>query len=379
MAIATEELTRVTTHQPETITGFAYIEYYVGNARQAAHFWRTAYGFKPIAYCGLETGVRDRTSIFMQQNDIRLLLTAAVDRHSPIARHVEEHGDDVKDIAFEVEDASAAYEAAVTRGATPLMSPTVFEDDSGSMTKATISAFGDTVHSFIERDGPSNRDSASDAYFPNFELVRHAPPVVPTGLQQVDHVAVCLQPRKLEEMVGFYTDVLGFHHSHTEDVLTEYSSMNSKVVENRMGQIKFALVEPGAGTRRKSQIEEYLSFHEGPGAQHVAFSSPDITATVRALRANGNEFLRVPDTYYQALRTRVGDIDEDLEALRGLNILADRDQWGYLMQIFSKPILDRPTIFTEIIQRKKARGFGGGNIRALFEALEREQALRGNL
>jgi 4-hydroxyphenylpyruvate dioxygenase len=375
MATTTEELTLMTRHAPETITGFAYIEYYVGNARQAAHFWRTAYGFKPIAYCGLETGVRDRTSIFMLQDDIRLLLTAAVDRHSPIARHVNEHGDDVKDIAFAVEDASAAYEAAVMRGARPIMSPTVFEDDSGSMTKATINAFGDTVHSFIERSGPSG---AADAYFPNFELVRHAPSAVPTGLKQIDHVAVCIEPRKLDEMVGFYSDVLGFHHSHTEDVLTEYSSMNSKVVENRTGQIKFALVEPGAGNR-KSQIEEYLSFHEGPGAQHVAFSSHDIAATVRALRANGNEFLRVPDTYYQALRSRIGEIDEDIEALRGLNILADRDQWGYLMQIFSKPILDRPTIFTEIIQRKRARGFGGGNIRALFEALEHEQALRGNL
>lgn len=378
MAIAIEELTRVTKHEPETITGFAYVEYYVGNARQAAHFWRTAYGFKPIAYCGLETGVRDRTSIFMLQNDIRLLLTSAIDRHSPIARHVNQHGDDVKDIAFEVEDASAAYEAAVMRGAKPLMPPTVFEDDMGSMTKATISAFGDTVHSFIERNTVAVRDSSSDSYFPNFEFVRHAPPVVPTGLRQIDHVAVCLQPSKLEEMVGFYSDVLGFRHSHTEDVLTEYSSMNSKVVENRTGHIKFALVEPGAG-KRKSQIEEYLSFHEGPGAQHVAFSSHDITATVRALRTNGNEFLRVPDTYYQALRSRIGDIDEDVEALRGLNILADRDQWGYLMQIFSKPILDRPTIFTEIIQRKKARGFGGGNIRALFEALEHEQAIRGNL
>jgi 4-hydroxyphenylpyruvate dioxygenase len=376
MAVAIEELTRVTKHEPETITGFAYIEYYVGNARQAAHYWRTAYGFKPIAYCGLETGVRDRTSIFMLQNDIRLLLTSAIDRHSPIARHVNQHGDDVKDIAFEVEDASAAYEAAVMRGAEPLMPPTVFEDDMGSMTKATISAFGDTVHSFIERKALASRDS--DSYFPNFEFVRHAPSAVPTGLRQIDHVAVCLQPSNLEEMVEFYNDVLGFHHSHTEDVRTEYSSMNSKVVENRTGHIKFALVEPGAG-KRKSQIEEYLSFHEGPGAQHVAFSSHDITSTVRALRANGNEFLRVPDTYYQALRSRIGDIDEDVQALRGLNILADRDQWGYLMQIFSKPILDRPTIFTEIIQRKKARGFGGGNIRALFEALEHEQALRGNL
>ena len=378
MAIATEELTRVTRHEPETITGFAYVEYYVGNARQAAHFWRTAYGFTPIAYCGLETGVRDRTSILMQQNNIRLLLTSAIDPHSPIAKHVYEHGDDVKDIAFEVDDASAAYEAAVTRCARPIMPPTVFEDEKGSMVKATISAFGDTVHSFIERNAPSGSDSDPDIYFPNFEFVRHAPPVAPTGLMQIDHVAVCLEPRKLDQMVGFYTDVLDFRHSHTEDVLTEYSSMNSKVVENRTGQIKFALVEPGAGNR-KSQIEEYLSFHDGPGAQHVAFSSHDITETVKALRANGNEFLRVPDTYYQALRDRIGEIDEDVEALHGLNILADRDQWGYLMQIFSKPILDRPTIFTEIIQRKKARGFGGGNIRALFEALEREQALRGNL
>jgi 4-hydroxyphenylpyruvate dioxygenase len=372
MATTTEELVRVQRQDSSALKGFAYIEYYVGNARQAAHFWRTAYGFTPVAYAGLETGVRDRTSIFMQQNDIRLVLTAAADPYSPIAKHVSVHGDDVKDIAFTVDDAAEAYEAAVRCGAQPIMPPTVDEDDKGRIRKATIRAFGDTVHSFIERD------SYSDVYFPNFEPVKNPPPVIPTGLMQIDHVAVSLDPLKLDEMVDFYNNVLGFHHSHTEDILTEYSSMNSKVVENSTGQIKFALVEPGSGNRQ-SQIEEYLAFHHGPGAQHIAFASDNIIKTVRTLRANGNEFLRAPDTYYNALKSRIGEIDEEVEALRDLNILVDRDEWGYLLQIFTKPLLDRPTIFMEIIQRKLARGFGGGNIRALFEALEREQALRGNL
>jgi 4-hydroxyphenylpyruvate dioxygenase len=367
-----EELSRVQNQEALALKGFDYIEYYVGNARQAAHFWRTAYGFTPIAYSGLEIGIRDRTSIVMQQNDIRLVLTSALDSDSPIAEHVRLHGDDVKDIAFTVDDAEDAYEAALRRGAQPLMPPTLYEDDKGSMTKATIGAFGDTVHSFIERKG------AGVAHFPNFRTVENPPPCVSTGLTEIDHVAISIAPSTLEKMVEFYQEVLGFHHSHTEDILTEYSSMNSKVVENSTGQIKFPLVEPAAG-QRKSQIEEYLEFHGGPGAQHVAFTSDNIVASVQRLRANGNDFLRAPDTYYNALKSRIGEIEEDVTALHQLNILADRDPWGYLMQIFTRPILDRPTIFMEIIQRKDARGFGGGNIRALFEAIEREQALRGNL
>ena len=356
----------------ELLKGFDYLELYVGNARQAAHFYRTALGFTPIAHSGLETGVRDRASIVVQQNDIKLMLTSALTPDSPVAEHVKLHGDDVKDIAFTVGDAAMAFEVAVRNGAPAIMPPTVIEDSEGSITKATIGAFGDTVHSFIQRDGKGS------SFFPTFQVIENSQPAVSSGLTSIDHVAVSVEPEQLNKLVDFYNRVLNFHHSFTEDIATNYSSMNSKVVENRSGLIKFPIVEPGPG-KRKSQIEEYLAFHHGPGAQHIALISDDMLATVRALRANGNEFLVTPNSYYDMLSQRVGEIDEDIEELRELNILVDRDEWGYLMQIFTKPLLNRPTVFLEVIQRKRAKGFGSGNIKALFQAMEREQAVRGNL
>ena len=356
----------------ELLKGFAYIELYVGNARQAAHFYRTALGFKPVAHSGLETGVRDRASIVVQQHDIKLILTSALTPESSVAEHVKLHGDDVKDIAFRVADASRAFDLAVENGAKPIMPPTIITGPEGRITKATIGAFGDAVHSFIQRD------DIDGSFFPTFQTIENPPPTSPTGLISIDHVAVSVESEQLNELVDFYRRVLNLHHSFTEDIVTNYSSMNSKVVENKSGLIKFPIVEPRSG-KHKSQIEEYLAFHRGPGAQHIALTSDDIVATVRALRANGNEFLATPSTYYDVLADRVGEIDEDIDELRDLNILVDRDEWGYLMQIFTKPLLNRPTVFLEIIQRKRAKGFGSGNIKALFQAIEREQVMRGNL
>jgi len=356
----------------ESLQGFDYIELYVGNARQAAHFYRTAFGFTPIAHSGLETGMRDRASIVVLQNDVTLMLTSPLTPDSPVAEHVKLHGDDVKDIAFTVQDADAAFEFAVAGGAKPIMSPTIIEDDRGSIKKATIGAFGDTVHSFIERNGEGS------SFFPTFQPIENFAPTAQTGLTSIDHVALSVAPTQLNELVDFYNRTLNFHHSWTEDIVTDYSSMNSKVVQNGSGRIKFPIVEPAPGKRR-SQIEEYLTFHHGPGAQHIALTSDDMISTVRALRANGNEFLPTPRTYYDTLSQRVGEIEEDIDELRELSILVDRDEWGYLMQIFTKPLLNRPTVFLEIIQRKRAKGFGSGNIKALFQAIEREQAARGNL
>jgi 4-hydroxyphenylpyruvate dioxygenase len=373
MATVADELVTLKQGTSLLLKGFDYLEFYVGNAYQAAHFYRNLYGFKPVAFAGLETGVRDRVSIVLEQNEIRLVLTTALTPDHPITRHVSLHGDDVRDIAFTVDDAEGAYKAAIRNGAHSILPPTEFGGQRGSMVKATVAALGETVHSFIQRDG-----RCGGAFFPDFQPIENPPPSVPTGLVAIDHIAISVEAHTLNRMVDFYDEVFGFHHSFSEDILTEYSSMNSKVVENSTGNIKFPMVEPAPG-RRKSQIDEYLNFHFGPGAQHVAFSSDDIIASVRALRANGNEFLRTPDTYYSVLKERVGDFDEDVEALRELNILVDRDEWGYLMQIFTKPVMTRPTIFTEVIQRKHARGFGAGNIKALFEAIERDQAKRGNL
>lgn len=352
---------------------FDYLEFYVGNAHQAAHFYRTAFGFTPLAYSGLETGTRRSVSYVIEQRNIRLMLTSALDSNDPIAEHVKLHGDGVKDIAFTVPDAGRAFEAAVKRGARPVMEPTLIEDDDGQVIKATIATFGDTVHSLIQR-----RDYGGK-FLPGYMPVKNPmPSPLSTHLAAVDHVAVSIEPGRLDEWVEFYNSVMGFHVSHEEDVETEYSAMNSKVVQNSTGRIKFPMVEPAQG-KRKSQIEEYLAFYHGAGVQHVALLSSDIVQTVRALRAGGNEFLPTPNAYYGMLEDRVGKIEEDVDALREQNILVDRDEWGYLMQIFTKPLQGRPTVFMEAIQRKGARGFGSGNIKALFQALEREQAMRGNL
>jgi 4-hydroxyphenylpyruvate dioxygenase len=372
MTTITKEIAHSQDSSYVPLKGFDYIEIYVGNARQAAHFYRTAFGFTPVAYSGLETGARDRTSIVVQQDDIRFVLTSALIPQHQIGDHVMLHGDGVKDIAFTVEDAVNAFETAIEHGAQPVMQPTVVEDSNGAVVKATIAAYGDTVHSFIERG------TYVGVFAPGYQVIKNPPHTVPTGLHKIDHVAVNVESSKMSELVDFYNEVLGFHHSYSTDVATEYSSMNSKVVQNSTGNIIFPIVEPAPG-KGKSQVEEFLSFHNGPGAQHIALISDDLIQTVRALLDNGNEFLQTPDSYYDVLESRIGPIDEDIEVLRELNILVDRDEWGYLLQIFTKPLHNRPTIFMEIIQRKRARGFGAGNVKALFEALERDQAERGNL
>jgi 4-hydroxyphenylpyruvate dioxygenase len=356
------------------LDGFDYIELYVGNALQAAYFYRAAFGFTPVAYAGLETGLRDRSSYLLEQGRIRLLLTSPLVPQGEIAEHVKMHGDGVKDIAIRVPDARRVFSEAVARGARPVLEPTVTEDERGRFIQATIGVFGDTVHSFIERDGEQGFFSPA---FRNMEQLPTAAGIS-TGLLDIDHVAISVAGGTLTKWIEFYQQVLDFHISHHEDVVTEYSAMNSQVVQNRSGLIKFPLVEPAAGLKR-SQIEEHLQFYHGPGVQHLAFTTEDIIETVRALRANGNQFLTTPNTYYESLPERVGEIEEDVSALRELSVLVDRDPWGYLMQVFTKPVESRPTMFIEVIERKQARGFGGGNIKALFEANEREQARRGNL
>lgn len=364
---------------PLQVKGFDYIEFYVGNAQQAAHFYRAMYGFKISAYAGLETGTRDRVSYLLEQGDIRLMLTSALHPNSPIARHVDLHGDGVKDIALKVDDTYGVFERAVRQGARPVSEPTVFEDENGSSIKAVIGAFGDTVHTLTQFDSASD-DAASrlGVFLPHFVPLNNRAPVVNTGLETVDHIAVSVPQGELEQWVEFYRKVLGFHQSHQEDVSTEYSAMNTKVVQCSNNSVKFPIVEPAPG-RRKSQVQEHLEFYGGAGVQHVAFLTESIIDAVRALRTNGNEFLCPPDSYYGMLEERISRIDEDVSLLRSLDILVDRDEWGYLMQIFTKPVQCRPTVFLEVIQRKLAKGFGGGNIKALFEANEREQALRGNL
>ncbi len=352
--------------------GIDYVELYVGNARQAMHFLSTAFGFTPIAYAGLETGLRDHASFVLQQGESRLILTEALNSNSPIAEHIKLHGESVKDIAFLVDDVSHVFEEMVKRGALPIMEPTAFEGTEGCVIKATITAFGDTVHSLIQRDGPSN------LFFPAFQAIKNPPLTKPVGFVAMDHVAVSLEPGTLEHWANFYIQVLGFHQSHHEHVMTEYSGMNSRAVQNNTGTIKFPMQEPVKG-KRSSQIEEFLTFHHGPGVQHLAFLSDDIIKTIQVLQARGIEFVRTPYTYYDTLKDRIGEIDEDIAVLRELNILVDSDNTGYLLQLFTKPLQSRPTLFFEIIQRKDASGFGSGNIKALFAAIEREQALRGNL
>jgi len=355
-----------------SLKGFDYVELYVGNVLQAAHFYRTAFGFTPVAYCGLETGVRDRASVVMEQNGIRLILTSALDNSSPIADHVKLHGDGVKDIALKVDDATEAFEFMVSRGARPIMEPTLFVNEETAVTKATVGTFGDTMHSFIQSE------AGGGSLMPGYRQIETPLTGISTGLQTIDHVAICVEEGQLDRWTEFYEQTLGFRQSHSEDVGSEYSAMNSRVVQNESGSIKFPIIEPARG-KRKSQIDEYLAFHHGAGVQHVALSSENIIRSVHELRSNGNEFLRPPQVYYNMLEDRIGKIAEDISTLRELNILADCDEWGYLMQIFTKPLQTQPTLFIEIIQRKEARGFGGGNIKALFEAVELEQARRGNL
>ncbi|MGH7527538.1 MAG: 4-hydroxyphenylpyruvate dioxygenase [Gemmatimonadales bacterium] len=357
------------------INGTDFIEFYVGNAKQASHYYRSAFGFQLLAYRGPETGTRDRASYLLQQNKVRLVLTTPVSPEHPIAEHIHRHGDGVRDIALWVDDAREAFALAVERGARPAQEPTVLQDDQGEVIIGAIHTYGDTVHSLVERR------NYRGLFLPGFQPVtsRHSPESV--GLQYVDHCVGNVELGAMNTWVNFYQDVMGFRNLISfddKDISTEYSSLMSKVVASGNDRIKFPINEPARG-RKKSQIDEYLEFYRGPGVQHLAIATNDIVETVTELRDRGVEFLRVPTTYYDTVLDRVGKIDEDLGPLKELGILVDRDDEGYLLQIFSKPVQDRPTLFYEIIQRKGARSFGKGNFKALFEAIEREQELRGNL
>lgn len=357
------------------INGTDHIELYVGNARQAAHFYQTCMGFELVAYAGPETGIRDRASYVLQQNKVRLVVTSALRSNSPIAAHCLRHGDGVKVLALWVDDARQSFHETTSRGALPAEEPKVLTDEFGEVVVASIHTYGETLHTFVERknyNGP---------FLPGYKPRKSTVAVAPVGLQYVDHCVGNVELGKMNEWVRFYEDVMGFKLLITfddQDISTEYSALMSKVVSNGNGYIKFPINEPAKG-RRKSQIDEYLEFYEGAGVQHIAVATDDILYTVSELRRRGMEFLYVPETYYDDITARVGTIEEDLNALKKQNILIDRDEEGYLLQIFSKPIQDRPTVFFEIIERNGARSFGKGNFKALFESIEREQALRGNL
>lgn len=358
------------------INGIDYLEFYVGNALQAAAYYESAFGFHRRAYRGPETGHRGACSYVMEQGKIRLLLTTALSPESPIAKHVYAHGDSVRDVALWVDDASMSFEETVSRGARSVRSPEVLQDEHGEVVVASIATYGDTIHTFVERTRyngpflPGFIPSPSESWRPD-----------PLGLKYVDHIVGNVDLGDMNRFVQFYADVMGFKQLVSfddKDISTKYSALMSKVMSSGNERIKFPINEPAQGSR-KSQIDEYLEFHRGPGVQHIAMATDDVVATVSGMRNRGVQFLRVPTTYYDDLQERVGPIDEDLVALKDLGILVDRDDEGYLLQIFTKPVQDRPTVFFEIIQRKGARSFGKGNFKALFEAIEREQEARGNL
>jgi len=367
-------------HDTFPINGTDYIEFYVGNAKQAAHYYRAAFGFQLVGYRGPETGVRDRASYLLAQGKIRFVLTTAIrsdlsPEANKVAEHVQKHGDGVHDIALWVDDARDAFAKAVERGATPFREPAVLHDDDGEIVTAAFKIYGETVHSLVERK------NYRGLFMPGFVAVEphFAPPEV--GLKYVDHCVGNVELGKMNHWVDFYAHVMGFRNLLTFDdktISTEYSSLMSKVMANGNDRIKFPINEPAKG-KKKSQIDEYLEYYQGPGVQHMALATDDIVTTVTSLRDRGVEFLSVPTTYYRDLQQRVGTIDEDVDWLAKLGILVDRDPDGYLLQIFTKPVEDRPTVFYEIIQRKGAKSFGAGNFKALFEAIEREQELRGNL
>jgi 4-hydroxyphenylpyruvate dioxygenase len=358
------------------LNGTDHVEFYVGNARQAAHYYRTAFGFELRAYRGPETGVRDRASYLLVQNKIRFVLTTALDPDHPIAEHVRVHGDGVRDIALWVDDAEAAWTVTVDRGARSVRPPETLRDDNGEVRLASISIYGDTIHTFVERA------NYRGVFLPGFEAVPGEYLLSrPAGLKYVDHMVGNVGWGEMDRWVGFYRDVMGFHmfkHFDDKDISTEYSALMSKVMANGNDRVKFPINEPAEG-KRKSQIEEYLQYYRGPGVQHIALATDNIIETVGTLRGNGVDFLRVPSTYYEDLEARVGKIDEPIGELRDLGVLVDRDDEGYMLQIFTRPVEDRPTLFYEVIQRKGSRSFGKGNFKALFEAIEREQARRGNL
>ena len=357
------------------LMGTDYVELYVGNAKQAAHFYKTAFGFQSYAYSGPETGDKEKVSYVLIQNKVRLVLTTPLHPKGTIAEHVNKHGDGVKAVALMVNDAADAFEQTVKRGAKPYMEPTTREDADGKIVMSGIHIYGDTVHLFIERK------DYKGTFLPGFKVWESHYNPSDVGLQYIDHCVGNVGWNQMNTWVSFYEDVMGFKNILTFDdkqISTEYSALMSKVMSNGNGFVKFPINEPAEG-KKKSQVEEYLDFYKDAGVQHIAIATQDIITTVSALSERGVEFLKVPNTYYDQLLDRIGPIDEDLEPLRKLGILVDRDDEGYLLQIFTKPVEDRPTLFFEIIQRKGAKSFGAGNFKALFEALEREQELRGNL
>ncbi|MCE2772816.1 MAG: 4-hydroxyphenylpyruvate dioxygenase [Bacteroidetes bacterium] len=362
------------------LLGTDYVEFYVGNAKQSAHFYKTAFGFQSCAFAGLETGVRDRASYVLSQGKIRLVLTTPLNSESPIAEHIKKHGDGVKVIALWVEDATKAFEETTKRGAKPFMTPTLEKDEHGEVIRSGIYTYGETVHVFVERkkyDGP---------FLPGYMKWESDYNPSPVGLKFIDHMVGNVGWGEMNQWVKWYEDVMGFVNFLSFDdktIHTEYSALMSKVMSNGNGRIKFPINEPAEG-KKKSQIEEYLDFYEGPGCQHIAVATDDIIKTVSELRARGVEFLSAPPhSYYEAIPARLGEhmkmMKEDINVLEKLSILVDADEEGYLLQIFTKPVEDRPTLFYEIIQRMGAKGFGAGNFKALFESIEREQEKRGTL
>ena len=373
------------THSPEKIVpaaedflplyGTDYIELYVGNALQAAHYYKTAFGFQSLAFSGLETGVKDRASYVLVQDKIRLVLTTPLKADTEIGKHIDRHGDGVKVVALWVEDARKAFEETTSRGAKPFMEPRVEKDEHGEVVRSGIYTYGETVHIFVERK------NYNGVFLPGYKAWQNTYNPAPIGLKYVDHMVGNVGWGEMNEWVNFYGRVMGFSQLVSfddKDISTEYTALMSKVMSNGNGRIKFPINEPAEGAK-KSQVEEYLDFYNGAGIQHIAVATDDIIKTVTALQERGVEFLNVPTTYYDDLIDRVGQIDEDLEPLKKLGILVDRDDEGYLLQIFTKPVEPRPTMFFEIIQRKGAKSFGKGNFKALFEAIEREQELRGTL
>jgi 4-hydroxyphenylpyruvate dioxygenase len=358
------------------LNGTDYVEFYVGNAKQAAYFYRSAFGMRLTAYRGPETGTRDRASWLVEQGKIRLVLTTALAPEHPVAEHVRLHGDGVRDIALWVDDAESAYRETTRRGARGVREPELVRDEHGEVRISAIAIYGDTIHSFVERR------NYRGVFLPGFVPVEGADSVArPVGVKYIDHMVGNVGWGAMNTWVDFYRDVMGFRlyqHFDDKDISTEYSALMSKVMSNGNERVKFPINEPAVG-KRKSQIEEYLDFYHGPGVQHIAMATDNIIDTVTKLRDQGIEFLRVPPAYYDDLTARTGPIDEPIDRLKDLGILVDRDDEGYMLQIFTKPVEDRPTLFYEVIQRKGSRSFGKGNFKALFEALEREQARRGNL
>jgi 4-hydroxyphenylpyruvate dioxygenase len=357
------------------LLGTDYVELYVGNAKQAAYYYITAWGFQPLAYCGLETGVKDRVSYVLQQDKIRLVLTSSLQPDGPINAHVNAHGDGVKVIALWVDDAAKSWEETTSRGGVSCMNPETHVDGNGSVVMSGIHTYGETLHLFVERK------NYNGVFLPGYKPWNPSYTAPEVGFKFIDHMVGNVGWNEMNKWCEFYAKVMGFAQLVSfddKDISTEYTALMSKVMSNGNGRIKFPINEPASG-KKKSQIEEYIDFYHGAGVQHIAVATDNILETVTALKARGVEFLYVPETYYDDVLDRVGKIDEDLAPLKKLGILIDRDEEGYLLQLFTKPVLDRPTMFFEIIQRKGAKSFGKGNFKALFEAIEREQELRGTL